>query len=99
MTLPDLQKRLGEPESRLRYSLNAMKDDNRVHISGWEQLENNYVQWIPVWAFGAGRNVPPPEFPRTTLKQHTEVHPLDFNPGADLQAVTVIWGHMTMRGE
>jgi hypothetical protein len=100
MSLADLKDALGDVrESQLRYSLNVLKDANRVHISGWQEVNKVYRQFIPVWSFGAGRSVPPPEAPHTTLKRGVEVHPLDFNPGADLQAVTVIWGHMTMRGE
>lgn len=95
-TVSELHKRLGEPEHAIRYAMSLLVKQERSHVAGWDLVAlMHYEMSVPRYAAGPGRNVPPPLSAQAFRRQHKSA--LDFNPGADLQAVTVLWGQSTMQ--
>jgi hypothetical protein len=95
-TVSELHARLGDPEHTIRYAMGLLLKQERVHVAGWELVPDmQYEMRVPRYAAGSGRNVPPPLSAQAHRRQ--EKSALDFNPGADLQRVTVLWGHSTMQ--
>lgn len=71
-----------------------MLEEKRIHICGWDLVSAmRYDMRVPRYAAGPGRNVPAPL--GTAAYKRLEQSALDYNPGADLQAVTVLWGSST----